>query len=199
MTGEKFGGTSGGGSIFERPIYTCFWLKCRDCMKFVYAACRTVHLAAWGRVFLFRPCVHWGASSANDEIDVRGMFQVNIVIGILLAYFSNFVIAELRLGDEQWGPTTCNRGGSGKPFLIMLLGIPRSTRWGAIANSPGMCTKLTTIGSEPYRRGLVAGGRRPDRLQPQDSRKMSSVDSTTDARFSDACPLSRLNSSLAAS
>jgi len=31
-----------------------------------------------------------------------GMFQVNVVVGILLAYFSNFVIAELNLGAAQW-------------------------------------------------------------------------------------------------
>lgn len=124
------------------------------------------------------------------------MFQVNIVIGILLAYFSNFVIAELHLGDERWGPTTGNRGGSGEPVPHHV--VRKSARYALGRNRPAMCTKLTTIGNERYRRGLVAGGR-PDSLQPQDSRKMSSVDSTTDARFSDACPLSRLNSSLAAS
>jgi len=58
-----------------------------------------------------------------------GMFQVNIVVGILLAYFSNFVIAELHLGAAQW---RWQLGIAAIPailFLIMLFGIPRSSRW----------------------------------------------------------------------
>ena len=58
-----------------------------------------------------------------------GMFQVNIVIGILLAYFSNFVIAEMHLGAMQW---RWQLGIAAIPailFLIMLFGIPRSSRW----------------------------------------------------------------------
>ena len=31
-----------------------------------------------------------------------GMFQINIVIGILLAYFSNYVIGTLNLGAHEW-------------------------------------------------------------------------------------------------
>jgi MFS transporter, SP family, arabinose:H+ symporter len=58
-----------------------------------------------------------------------GMFQVNIVVGILLAYFSNFVIAELHTGAMQW---RWQLGIAALPailFLIMLFGIPRSSRW----------------------------------------------------------------------
>ncbi len=58
-----------------------------------------------------------------------GMFQVNIVVGILLAYFSNFVIAELHTGAMQW---RWQLGIAAIPailFLIMLFGIPRSSRW----------------------------------------------------------------------
>jgi sugar porter (SP) family MFS transporter len=58
-----------------------------------------------------------------------GMFQVNIVVGILLAYFSNFVIAELHTGAMQW---RWQLGIAALPavlFLVMLFGIPRSSRW----------------------------------------------------------------------
>jgi len=58
-----------------------------------------------------------------------GMFQVNIVVGILLAYFSNFVIAQLHLGATEW---RWQLGIAALPailFLIMLFGIPRSSRW----------------------------------------------------------------------
>ena len=58
-----------------------------------------------------------------------GMFQINIVIGILLAYLSNYIITTMHLGEHQWRwefgvaivPSTL--------FLVMLYGIPRSSRW----------------------------------------------------------------------
>ncbi len=58
-----------------------------------------------------------------------GMFQINIVIGILLAYLSNFVITTRHLGAVQW---RWEFGVAIIPsvlFLVMLYGIPRSSRW----------------------------------------------------------------------
>lgn len=58
-----------------------------------------------------------------------GFFQVNVVVGILLAYVSNFWIGSLHLGPHQW---RWQLGVSGIPallFLIALFGIPRSPRW----------------------------------------------------------------------
>jgi sugar porter (SP) family MFS transporter len=58
-----------------------------------------------------------------------GFFQVNIVVGILLAYVSNFLIGTMHLGAHEW---RWQLGISGLPaifFLIALFGIPRSPRW----------------------------------------------------------------------
>jgi sugar porter (SP) family MFS transporter len=58
-----------------------------------------------------------------------GLFQTNIVIGILLAYFSNFLIGLQHLGALEW---RWQLGVSAIPalaFLVMLFGIPRSPRW----------------------------------------------------------------------
>lgn len=58
-----------------------------------------------------------------------GLFQINIVVGILLAYLSNFLIARMNLGAEEW---RWELGVAALPaimFLIMLYGIPRSSRW----------------------------------------------------------------------
>src|ERR1700757_909019 len=58
-----------------------------------------------------------------------GMFQINIVIGILLAYLSNFAIASLGLGAAEW---RWQFGVAAIPavlFLILLFGIPPSSRW----------------------------------------------------------------------
>jgi len=58
-----------------------------------------------------------------------GMFQINIVIGILLAYLSNFLIARQGLGAMEW---RWQFGVAALPavlFLVMLFGIPQSPRW----------------------------------------------------------------------
>jgi sugar porter (SP) family MFS transporter len=58
-----------------------------------------------------------------------GFFQVNIVVGILLAYISNAFIGSKHLGVNDW---RWMFGASGVPavlFLIMLFLIPRSPRW----------------------------------------------------------------------
>lgn len=58
-----------------------------------------------------------------------GFFQVNIVVGILLAYVSNFLIGTIHLGAHEW---RWQLGVSGIPavlFLVALFGIPRSPRW----------------------------------------------------------------------
>lgn len=58
-----------------------------------------------------------------------GCFQINIVIGILLAYLSNYIIASMHMGATEW---RWQLGVSGIPallFLIALFGIPRSPRW----------------------------------------------------------------------
>ena len=57
------------------------------------------------------------------------LFQFNIVTGILLAYFSNFAVGLLNLGDLEW---RWKLGVSGFPALlfgIMVLSIPESPRW----------------------------------------------------------------------
>src|SRR6202023_3096418 len=58
-----------------------------------------------------------------------GLFQINIVLGILLAYFSNYLIGRLGLGVNEW---RWQFGLAAVPailFLVMLFGIPPSSRW----------------------------------------------------------------------
>jgi len=58
-----------------------------------------------------------------------GSFQLNIVFGILVAYFSNYVIGTFNLGPNEW---RWKIGVSAVPavlFLVMLFRIPRSPRW----------------------------------------------------------------------
>ncbi len=78
-----------------------------------------------------------------------GFFQFNIVAGILLAYFSNYVIGLAAFGSEDW---RWMLGVSGIPallFFVMLFTIPRSPRWlvqkGRV---PEARSVLQTIGEE---------------------------------------------------
>jgi MFS transporter, SP family, arabinose:H+ symporter len=63
-----------------------------------------------------------------------GFFQINIVVGILLAYLSNFLIGRMNLGLAEW---RWQLGVAAVPalfFLGLLFFIPRSPRWLATQN-----------------------------------------------------------------
>jgi len=58
-----------------------------------------------------------------------GFFQINVVLGIMLAYLSNYLIGLLNFGALEW---RWKLGVSAFPaafFFIMLFYIPRSPRW----------------------------------------------------------------------
>src|SRR5271167_2971650 len=77
-----------------------------------------------------------------------GCFQINIVIGILVAYLSNYLIGLAGFGINEW---RCQLGVAALPavlFLVMLFGIPRSARWLVTKNRiPEARTVLEELGS----------------------------------------------------
>lgn len=84
-----------------------------------------------------------------------GFFQFNVVLGILLAYLSNYLIGTRNLGPLEW---RWKLGISAIPavfFLLMLFGIPRSPRWlakkGRIEEARNV---LQLIGEKDYEREL---------------------------------------------
>src|SRR5580693_5122687 len=58
-----------------------------------------------------------------------GTFQINIVIGILLAYLSNYCIGRLALGAAEWRWQLGIAAFPAVLFLVLLFGIPPSSRW----------------------------------------------------------------------
>jgi SP family arabinose:H+ symporter-like MFS transporter len=58
-----------------------------------------------------------------------GAFQINIVIGILLAYLSNYCIGRLGLGAAEWRWQLGITAVPAALFLVLLFGIPPSSRW----------------------------------------------------------------------
>jgi MFS transporter, SP family, arabinose:H+ symporter len=78
-----------------------------------------------------------------------GMFQINIVIGILLAYLSNYIITTRNLGPLQW---RWEFGVAIVPsilFLIMLYGIPRSSRWLVTTNQTDEAREVLEMMGSP--------------------------------------------------
>jgi sugar porter (SP) family MFS transporter len=97
----------------------------------------------WGSLLFFRfvQGVAIGGSSVLGPVYIAevsppewrgrlvGIFQFNIVLGILLAYFSNYTVGLMQLGEGEW---RWKLGVSAVPaafFLGMLFSIPRSPRW----------------------------------------------------------------------
>ena len=58
-----------------------------------------------------------------------GFFQFNVVFGILLAYFSNYMIALMHFGAIEWRWMLGVAAIPAALFLLMLFGIPQSPRW----------------------------------------------------------------------
>ena len=84
-----------------------------------------------------------------------GLFQFNVVFGILLAYFSNYCVTLAHLGNAEW---RWEFGVAALPaalFLALLFVIPRSPRWlvkkGRIAEAR---TVLELTGDENYEQNL---------------------------------------------
>ena len=55
--------------------------------------------------------------------------QFNIVLGILLAFFSNYIIAWLELGDTEWRWMFGVEAFPAAAFFVLLFCVPRSPRW----------------------------------------------------------------------
>lgn len=60
-----------------------------------------------------------------------GVFQLNVVLGILVAYTSNYAIHLLNLGAVEWRWQVGVAALPAVGFLALLFGIPRSPRWSA--------------------------------------------------------------------
>jgi len=58
-------------------------------------------------------------------------FQFNVVLGIVVAYTSNYLIRLLNLGAAEWRWQVGVAAFPAVFFLVLLFGIPRSPRWSA--------------------------------------------------------------------
>lgn len=68
-------------------------------------------------------------SSAKRRGLLVGLFQFNIVAGILVAYLSNYLVAQAVAADIAWRWKLGVAAVPAALFLILLTGLPQSPRW----------------------------------------------------------------------
>ena len=90
---------------------------------------RTIGGLAIGASSVIGPMYIAEISPALKRGRLVGMFQTNVVLGILLAYLSNYLVASAGFGEPEWrwkfGMVAIPAAG----FLVALAGIPQSPRW----------------------------------------------------------------------
>jgi sugar porter (SP) family MFS transporter len=68
-------------------------------------------------------------SPARARGRLVALAQFNIVLGILLAFFSNYVIGSLNLGEPEWRWMFGVEAVPAALFFLLLFSTPRSPRW----------------------------------------------------------------------
>jgi SP family arabinose:H+ symporter-like MFS transporter len=95
-------------------------------------------------------------SPARSRGRLVGFFQFNIVFGILVAYFSNYLIGLAGFGDLEWRWKLGVAAVPAVVFFLMLIGIPQSPRWlvkkGRVEEARVV---LRNIGEENYEQELA--------------------------------------------
>lgn len=78
-----------------------------------------------------------------------GLFQINIVVGILVAYLSNYVISTMNLGMAEWRWQLGIAAAPALLFFLMLFFIPRSPRWLAMQNRTTEALEVLRLTGHP--------------------------------------------------
>jgi len=128
VPGQKYGGRE-----TLRILAVCYVVSSLGCAFawnwYVLLAARFIGGIGIGGSSVLGPVYIAELAPAKMRGRLVGMFQINIVIGILLAYLSNYIIASLALGAFEW---RWQLGVAALPaflFLILLFRIPPSPRW----------------------------------------------------------------------
>ena len=81
--------------------------------------------------------------------------QLNIVLGILLAYLSNYGVAQMQYGAMEWRVMFGIEALPAVIFLVLMFGTPRSPRWlVAQRNSDAAALVLEMVGAEDVQKEL---------------------------------------------
>ncbi len=128
VLGQKIGGRE--ALRIMAILYTVSAIGCATSWNWpVLMAARFVGGIGIGGSSVLGPVYIAELAPAKSRGRMVGLFQTNVVLGILLAYLSNFLITTLHLGLAQWRWEFGVAVAPSIAFLVMLYGIPRSSRW----------------------------------------------------------------------
>jgi sugar porter (SP) family MFS transporter len=92
-----------------------------------------------------------------------GLFQFNVVLGILVAYFSNYAVAQLAPAEVAWRWKLGVAAVPAALFLLLLTGLPQSPRWlssrGRAADAQAAAGRLGLDGIPAAPNAEAGGGR----------------------------------------
>lgn len=94
-----------------------------------FSACRFLAGIAIGGSSVLAPVYLSEIAPAARRGAIVGLFQLNIVIGILLAYGSNFCVAQFVAGADAWRYKIAISALPAAIFFALLFTIPHSPRW----------------------------------------------------------------------
>lgn len=145
LVASALAGTVAGSLIFAKPADRFGRRVTLMLMGLLYLVSALGSALAWDAVsftiFRFIGGLGVGGSSVIAPMYVaeiaparlRGrlvaMVQLNIVLGILLAYLSNYLIAQLGFGEAEWRWMVGIEAVPAAVFTLLLLTNPRSPRW----------------------------------------------------------------------
>ncbi|CAN5272780.1 sugar porter family MFS transporter [soil metagenome] len=95
----------------------------------VLLAARFIGGVAIGGSSVLAPIYMAEIAPARQRGALVGLFQVNIVVGILLAYLSNFLLDQLALGADVWRWKLAVTAAPAALLWLMLARAPQSPRW----------------------------------------------------------------------
>lgn len=138
LIGTVIGSMTGGipaEKLGRKP--TLFWIA----ILYLLASLGTALAPNWPIFMLFRflgglgvgassvaaPMYITEISPAKSRGKLVGLFQFNVVLGILVAYLSNFLLSDM--GNESWRWMLGVQALPSVIFLIAVLNIPESPRW----------------------------------------------------------------------
>lgn len=126
------------GDLFGRrdslKVVAAFYLLCAIGCAFasslwMIVTARILGGLAVGATSVLGPMYLAEISPASLRGRLVACFQVNIVLGVLIAYGSNYLLGSMELGANEWRWKLGIQALPALVFLIMLFGIPRSPRW----------------------------------------------------------------------
>jgi sugar porter (SP) family MFS transporter len=109
---------------------------------------------------------------AEQRGKMVGLFQFNIVLGILIAYFSNYLLADI--GTQAWRWMLGVEAIPAIAFLVLVLFVPKSPRWlvvkrGEVEEARRVLRQINPATAEASLKAIIASG--------EDEMQKKSVDS----------------------